>query len=271
MIQEVFSIGDLPISPFGILLVISLFLAYWQLARGMKRLGIGDEEDASAITFACGLIGILGGKLYYAVLVGDIGAFFSRAGLVWYGSFIGGFLALVWTIRRRGLPFARAFDAAGPALALGHGIGRIGCFLVGDDYGVPTDLPWGVRFEVGLPPTTAGVLRHEFGVEVDPSIADNAFVAVHPTQLYETFACLAIWGVALWLLRRPTRPGSIFLTVGALMATERFLVEFIRAKDDRFFGGFTLAQLISAAVLLATLAVAWRRRGVPREAPASAS
>lgn len=260
MIQEVFRIGSFSISPFGIFLVVGLFAAYWQLTRGMKHYGIGDEEDSSSVVFACGFLGILGGKIYYAVLMGDWRLIFDRAGIVWYGCFFGGLFALLWTIRRRGLPFARTFDAAGPALALGYGLGRIGCFLVGDDYGVPTDLPWAVTFENGLPPTRAGILRHEFGVDVDPAIADHELLAVHPTQLYETAAGLLIWIVALRLMRRSMRPGTLFLVVLSLLVTERFLVEFIRAKDDRFFGTFTLAQFLSLGILAAVGVIFWRMR-----------
>lgn len=269
MIQEVFHIGSFSISPFGVMLVAALFSAYWQLHRGMVQQGIGTEDDASTIVFTSGFVGILGGKVYYAMLMGDWGLILDRAGIVWYGCFFGGLAAFLWTLRRRRLPVAETFDVVGPALALGYGVGRIGCFLVGDDYGVPTDLPWGMVFKVGLPPTTAGDLRRVFGVEVGPEIANDAWVAVHPTQLYETLAALAIWGFALYLMRRRTlAPGQIFTAVLALLASERFLVEMIRAKDDRFFGTFTLAQLISAGLVIVALFVMWRRRGSAAEARA---
>ena len=105
-------------------------------------------------------------------------------------------MTLLIVIRRRRLPLAATADALAVALALGYSIGRIGCFLVGDDYGRPTDLPWGVAFPRGLPPTTAGDLREQFGFDVPPEIADEALLRVHPTQLYETVASLAIW----WLV-----------------------------------------------------------------------
>lgn len=263
MIEELFSIGSFSISPFGVMLVASLFVAYWQLGKALQHYQIGDEEDANAIIFAVGFCGILGGKIYYSILFSDWRLIFDRAGIVWYGAFLGGFLALVWTLRHRQLPFARTFDATAPGLALGYAVGRIGCFLVGDDYGRPTDLPWGVKFKVGLPRTTADNLRSIFGVETPPELIDaEGFVAVHPTQLYETCAALVIWGVALWLLRRGVRPGNLFLTVTGLLALERFLVEFIRVKDDRFFGDYTLAQAISMLIVVITLVVAWRRRAL---------
>lgn len=264
MIQEVFRIGSFSISPFGLMLVAALGVAYWQLARGLKRDQLGDEEDASAIVFACGFFGILGGKVYYALLMGDWGYLVDRAGIVWYGCFFGGLIAFLVTVRRRGLPLGRTFDAAAPGLALGYGVGRIGCFLVGDDYGVPTDLPWGVAFKVGLPPTTAGVLRREYGIDLPAELSDGAFVAVHPTQLYETLAALGIFALLLWLRSRSSKklaPGGLMMAAIALLSVERFLVEFIRAKDDRFLGGFTLAQGISVTVLLGLGVLAWRRRG----------
>ena len=261
MIDELFHIGSFSISPFGVMLVASLFVAYWQLRKTMRHFQIGDEEDASAIIFAVGFCGILGGKIYYSILFGDWRLLYDRAGIVWYGAFIGGFLALLWTLYHRRLPVARTFDATAPGLALGYAVGRVGCFLVGDDYGRPTDLPWAVSFKVGLPPTTADNLRSVFGVETPPElIGPDGWVAVHPTQLYETTAALIIWGVALWLLRRDVRPGTLFLTVAGLMAGERFLVELIRVKDDRYLGDFTLAQLISVLIVVTVLIVGWRRR-----------
>ncbi|HXO22906.1 MAG TPA: prolipoprotein diacylglyceryl transferase [Thermoanaerobaculia bacterium] len=269
MIQELFHIGSFSISPFGVMLVFSFVGSYLQLRWGLRRLGIGDEEDASAIVFAAGVGGIVGAKVYYAILYGSWRLLFDRSGLVWYGGFILGALCILWVMRSRHLPAWRTADATVPALALGYAIGRIGCFLVGDDYGSPTSLPWGVAFPVGLPPTTAGALRQSFHLVLPPSVADDALVRVHPTQLYETAICLVIWWIGLRLLKRGAAPGMIAIPILALLAAERFLVEFLRAKDDRFFGGFTLAQAISVAVLV-LLFVLWRarRRGLAAPRPA---
>jgi len=76
-------------------------------------------------------------------------------------------------------------DAIAPALALSYAVGRLGCFLVGDDYGLPTDLPWGVRFAHGYTPSTVHVLHAMFGVRVPAEIAAGVVLPVHPTQLYE--------------------------------------------------------------------------------------
>ncbi|HVS04534.1 MAG TPA: prolipoprotein diacylglyceryl transferase, partial [Thermoanaerobaculia bacterium] len=271
MIRELFHIGPLAISPFGVMLMLAFLAAYLQVSWGLKRLGVGDAEDASSLMLWGGLAGVVGGKVYYALLYQDWRLLFDRSGLVWYGGFLAGTAAVLWTMRRRRLPPWHTADAMAPGLALGYAIGRIGCFLVGDDYGIPTDAPWGVVFPVGLPPTTAGWLRQEFGVEL-PGVPADALVAVHPTQLYETAVAGAIWLLGLSLLRRPTRPGTVALVTVGLLSVERFAVELLRAKDDRFFGYLTLAQLISVAVLLVVVGVAVgrRRRGAP-PSPAEAA
>ena len=102
--------------------------------------------------------GLVGAKLIWAIEFRHDAPFLSlllsRGGLSWFGGFLGGVGAGLWALRRRRIPIVPALSAAAPALAIGHAIGRIGCFLVGDDYGRPTDLPWGVAFPKGLPPTT---------------------------------------------------------------------------------------------------------------------
>jgi len=265
---EIVRIGDFAITSFGVMMVAAFLAAYFQLAWGLRRLGAGDADDASAMVFAAGVGGIVGGKVYYAVLYGDWRLIFDRAGLVWYGGVLGATLLVLWVVHRRRLPVLGVGDAVGPGVAIGYAVGRIGCFLVGDDYGRPTDSALGVVFPQGLPPATAGTFRHEYGMELPASLADDALVPVHPTQLYETAMALAIWGLGLLMLRRGARRGATGLAMAVLLAVERFVVEFFRAKDDRFFGDLTLAQLISLAILalIAALWWAWRRRGASQAA-----
>jgi len=259
MIREIVRIGSISISPFGVLMVGAFVAAYFQLARTLRQTRVGSDDDAGAIVVSAAFGGIFGAKIYYAILYRDWDLLFSRGGLVWYGGFLLGIAAVLWTIRHRGLPGWKTVDAVVPALALGYGIGRIGCFLVGDDYGVPTNLPWGVKFPVGLPPSSAGALRTEFGLDLPAHIPDGEILAVHPTQLYEAAAAFIIWRVGVRLVGRARIGGSTTLAVLALLLTERFLVEFLRAKDDRIFGSFTLAQVISAVAML-VVAWLWLRR-----------
>jgi phosphatidylglycerol:prolipoprotein diacylglycerol transferase len=101
-------------------------------------------------------------------------------------------------------------------------------------------------------------MRAEYQAQIPDVFPDQLLIPVHPTQLYETLACLGIWLFGMWLLRRRIRPGLTALVVFGLLAVERFAVEFIRAKDDRLFGALTLAQIVSLAVL-AFLVVVWMK------------
>lgn len=255
MIPELFHIGSFSVSPFGLMLVLAFVASYLQLRWGLRHLGVGNDDDASSLVLAAGIGGIAGAKIYYVILKQDWHLIFSRSGLVWYGGFLLATALVIWVVRRRRLPLWPTADAAAPALALGYGIGRIGCFLVGDDYGRPTDLPWGMVFKHGVPKTTAQNLEYFFDYDLPAGVSGNDWVAVHPTQIYETLLALVIWWIGLRLLRRSST-GTTTVVIFALLALERFTIEFLRAKDDRFLGGLTLAQGISLLVLVAVLVLA---------------
>lgn len=261
MISELFSIGSFSLSPFGPMLVLAFVCAFVQLRAGMKRTELGNEDDAYALLTAGAIGSILGGKLYYAVLYGDLGLLLNRAGIVFYGGLIGGTVALLLTCRFRSLSVWRIIDVTAPAVAIGYAVGRIGCLLVGDDYGVPTDLPWGISFPEGPIPTTAGAMRQHFDVDIAATVPASQLLKVHPTQLYETLIAGAIW---LWGRARLGRgaAGVAGLPVFALLAVERFGVEFLRAKDDRFIGTLTIAQMISIGIVALTLTLWLRRRAI---------
>src|ERR1700690_581722 len=113
-------------------------------------------------------------------------------------------------------------DAAAPALAVRYAIGRIGCFLVGDDYGRPTTGWWGIAFPKGSPPTTAESLR-EFGVRVDPTLPPDTLLRVHPTQIYESITCFVMFAILLRASRKSHAAGSVFALFLILAGIERFL------------------------------------------------
>ncbi|HEY4642536.1 MAG TPA: prolipoprotein diacylglyceryl transferase [Thermoanaerobaculia bacterium] len=254
-------IGSFEITTFGLMMFIAFVAAGWILSRQFRRYGLSDELASSVVMWAA-IGGIIGAKIYYAILFHDWHLLFDRAGLVWYGGLMGGFIACTLLIVRRRVPFLTAADAAAPALAIGYAFGRIGCFLVGDDYGRPTGGWWGVAFPKGSPPTTAEALR-EFGVHVDPSIPPYEVLRVHPTQIYESLAAFAMFAILIRYTRSEHRKGRGFALFLLMMGIERFLVEIVRAKDDRFLGPFTIAQLISVILIIAAI-VLWARRGEKR-------
>ncbi len=251
-------VGPLMITGYGIMMMVAFLMAGWVMQNELQRRGL-KEDYAADIVVAAVIGGIIGGKLWYAALYRDWGALFSRGGLVWYGGFLGGVLAVTLNGWRRRVPTRFTMDLVAPALALGYALGRVGCFLVQDDYGVPTSLPWGMKFPQGTPASTAQNLVRDFGVTLPPGTQPTDVLAVHPTQLYEVaLMLLAFW--LIWRLRRHQHAaGWLFGLYLLLAGIERFLVEFLRAKDDRLLGPLTLAQGVSVAIALfgAALLARW--------------
>lgn len=250
-------LGGEPITSFGVMMLLAFLTGGYVIRSELARMG-EDPEKAWDLVFMAVIGGIVGAKGYYILLNYErlandpAGLIFSRGGLVWYGGFLLATVLVIWEIRRRELPLAKTADAAAPALALSYAVGRVGCFLVGDDWGRPTDSWVGVAFPQGAPPTRVDIIERDFGIVVDPSLVERygQIVPVHPTQLYEVGLSTLIF-FFLWRIRRGARPaGWLFMLWLALAGLERFLVEFLRAKDDRFIGLLTLAQVISLAIVV---------------------
>jgi phosphatidylglycerol:prolipoprotein diacylglycerol transferase len=194
--------------------------------------------------------GIIGAQLYGALLTGRL----AGSGMVWYGGLITGVAAAVWRYRRWHLPAGWFVLGGAPAVALGHAIGRIGCFLAGDDWGRPTDSFVGVAFPQGAPPTTAGELRAR-GVEVATSLGDDAVLRVHPVQIYESVFLFILFYVLLRMTRRGASAPVVAATYLGAYGTWRFAIEFARVKSDFVLPGLTSAQLISLAFMGAAVAL----------------
>jgi phosphatidylglycerol:prolipoprotein diacylglycerol transferase len=248
MFPTLLRIGNFEITTFGLMMFVAFVVGGWILTRQYRRYGL-SEDLASSFVMVGAIGGIVGAKIYYAILFRDWHLLFDRAGLVWYGGMIGGTLATSWLLVKRRVDYLTAADATMPALSVGYALGRIGCFLVGDDYGRPTDSWIGIAFPKGSPPTTAESLR-QFGVHVDPSVPADQVLRVYPTQLFESAAAILIFFILMAYSRRPHAKGRVTGLFLILFGIERFLVEIIRAKDDRFLGPFTIAQLISAIAVV---------------------
>ena len=138
-------LGPLEVTGYGLMLMVAFLMGGWLIARQLRERQF-REDYAADIVAAAVIGGIIGAKLWYVALTQDLGSLFSRGGLVWYGGFIGGALAVTLNGWRLRVPLRWTMHVAAPALAAAYALGRVGCFLVNDDYGRPTTLPWGMRF-----------------------------------------------------------------------------------------------------------------------------
>lgn len=285
MYPEILRIGDFVISSYGLMMVIAFLTGNYLLRKDMIALG-KDPEMADDLTFQAALGGILGAKLYYLIEnipggrawenlsgLGDVisGIFTLNvsliaggiqnfgSGMVFLGGFIGGMIAVTRYAKKHDITFVMVADWTAPYVVLGHGIGRIGCFLVGDDYGRPTDLPWAVAFPNGLPVSSVGNLRY-LGVNLDSSLPYNQVLACHPTQIYEMIAYFSIFIYLRFVVKKNQQySGQIIFEYLFLAGFTRFLVEFIRLNPTYLFG-FSGAQFISVAMMVVGMLFMWKNR-----------
>lgn len=222
---------DFPISTFGVMMAVAFLVGSWITAKRMAEEGL-DPELATTILIYVMLGGILGSKLYYAVDVSlrtgvpFAKLFFARDGITWYGGLLMASLVGAIGCRIHGLPVKTVADCTAVAGAVGQALGRIGCFLVGDDYGRPSSLPWAVAFPEGAPPTLE---------------------RVHPTQLYEVAWLLPV-AALLWSRRRK----SPFLFGEYVMANGlgRLVIESWRV-NPKVALGLTEPQWIGLGLIVA--------------------
>ena len=231
---------------FGIAVLLAFVIAQIISERELQRRG-HDARAIPDLIFAAVVGGLLGAKIYYALLIGEPRDLFSRSGFVFWGGLLGGIAAVIAVIKWKKLPLMRIADVAGIAIAAAYSVGRTGCWAVGDDYGRPWNSPLAVSFPNGAPPSTAENLRTLFGIPIPEGMQPTTVLAVHPTQLYEVALGFLMFAM-LWRLRdHKHAEGWLFGLYCVLAGLERFIVEFFRAKDDRFFGVLTLAQVIALA------------------------
>jgi phosphatidylglycerol:prolipoprotein diacylglycerol transferase len=255
-------LGHLEITGYGIMMMAGFLMGGWLISLELKRRHF-HADYSNDIVIGALIGGIVGAKVWYVINSGDYSALLARGGLVWYGGFVGGAAAVAFNGWRLRVPFLWTADLCAPALAAAYALGRVGCFMVNDDYGRPSTLPWAVKFPQGLPPSTAENMTQLFGIPVPPGTDPSTVLAVHPTQLYEVTIMLAVFAL-LWQLRLKGKPTGWLFGIYLLCAgAERFVIEILRAKDDRYFlGVFTVAQLVSVALVVlgfAMLTMANRR------------
>ena len=232
MYPEIFTIPGttFAISSFGVMLSLAFLTGAWIAGRRMEEEGL-DPELAWTLLLYVMIGGIGGSKLYFAVDMwfregGSFsGYLFSRGGITWYGGLIGATLVGSWGSYRHGIPVRTFANCCAISGAVGQAMGRIGCFLVGDDYGKVTDAPWGGAFPLGMPPTD---------------------VPVHPTQLYEAAWLIPVAGL-LWIRRK--RSPFLFGEYVALNGVGRLFIENWRVNPKMALG-LTEPQWIGIGLIL---------------------
>lgn len=255
-----YNVGPLAFTGFGLAVLMAFVVAQLVAQRELARRG-HDPEPIADMIFGAVVGGLLGAKLYYVIILKNYDALFTRGGFVFWGGLIGGTIAVLLVARYKKFPLMRVFDVGGPAVAAAYAVGRTGCWAVGDDYGRPWNGPFAVAFPQGAPPSTVGIMSRDFGVHFPAGMDPNTIVSVYPTQLFEIAMGLIMFGI-LWRMRdHDHAEGWLFGVYCVLAGIERFIVEFFRAKDDRFVGGLTYAQVIALAfVAIGFVWMAWRNR-----------
>jgi phosphatidylglycerol---prolipoprotein diacylglyceryl transferase len=262
---RLFQIGNFSLPTYGLLVSIGVLIGLWISVRNSEKQGINPEHawNFGILVVLCGILGakilyVVNDWSYYAAHLREIFSFATlQAGGVFSGGLIAAFAAAAWYIRKNHMPALATCDAFSPGLALGHAIGRLGCFAAGCCYGKPTSHFWGVTFKSPLAQAWVGT---PLGVPLEP------------TQLFESAVELVNFFILMWLLKRKKFDGQVFGAYLFLYGVARYFLEFIRDDPGRgsVFGGImTGTQLISIGLVLTGGLIWWLRPGL-KTVPAAA-
>ena len=257
MYPQLFHVGQFFLPTYVFLVSIGVLIGLWISVRNSERMG-ADGDKAWNLGILMVLCGIAGSKLLY--IINDWGYYsthareiFSvatlQAGGVFSGGLLAAFVAAAWYVRRHSMPALGTCDAFAPGLALGHAIGRIGCFAAGCCYGKETHHFWGVVFR--------NPLAHEItGTPLN--------VPLEPTQLFESAVELANFFLLMWMLKHRKFEGQVFGAFMFIYGVARFFLEYLRDDPGRgsvFGGAMTGTQLISIGLVIAGGFIWWLRPG----------
>jgi len=264
------------IPTFGLMVASAFVICHYFLKKEFKAKKL-EEKILEDIIFYAALSAIIGSKIYYLIekSLSDSGSFFSNikdnvmcahcdgfvehvqnfgTGLTFNGGLICALIFIGIYIIDQKLDFIFLADIITPYILLGHGIGRVGCFLVGDDYGVPSDLPWAVTFSEGSPVSDVTTFTQIYNYNLNDLkayfIEGTNYISVHPTQLYE----MSLYFISFLIIKKfynqiSKTKGlafSLYLILGGL---SRFSVEFLRL-NNRYFLDLSSAQYISLFMII---------------------
>lgn len=254
MRRVLFSVGNLEIYSYGLMVALALFLGVIWLGKAVQKRGIGKFDHVVDLTIRLFIGGLIGARLFYIIteysyyLRNPLAVFkLSDGGLSFFGMIFGAYVLGVLYAKRVKLPTWQLADLIAVYLPLGYALARVGCLLNGCCYGVPSTLPWAF---------------------VIPAV-DN--LPRHPTQIYAIIAGLLIFAV-LWLLREHKYfPGFLFWLYVELYAVSRFIIEFFRETPVVAFGWLRVTQVFCLLVIAGTTIYIYYRfktgTGVETHAP----
>jgi phosphatidylglycerol---prolipoprotein diacylglyceryl transferase len=249
---RLFHVGNFNLPTYGFLVSLGVLVGLLISVRNSENEGI-NPDTAWNFGILIVLAGIVGAKVLY--IINDWGTYsahpreiFTLGTLQSGGVFSGGLIAALATgalyIRKHHMPALATFDAFAPGLAMGHAIGRVGCFAAGCCFGKPTHHWWGVTFTNPLAASLVGTPLNE---------------SIQPTQLFESAAELAIFFILMWMFKRKKFDGQVFGAYLFLYGIARYFLEFIRDDPGRgsVFGGIMSGTQLIAICLVLTGGLIW--------------
>jgi len=272
------------IPSFGLMVASAFLICHHFLKKEFKKNNL-SEKIIDDIIFYAVISAILGSKIYYIIETRSFALFFTNienifinllsgkfsqaiielqsfgSGLVFNGGLICAVTLIGFYVKRHKLDFLQLADIITPFILLGHGIGRIGCLLVGDDYGIPSNLPWAIALPNGLPVTSIETFMTHFSFlgysreYLQEYLVNNSsnIISVHPTQIYE----MLLYFVFFYLIMKYKNSliffkGSIFTIYLITGGFSRFIVEFLRT-NERYMFNLSSAQYISLFMIVSGL------------------
>lgn len=227
MFPILFKIGPLTIHTYGFMMALGVGMGVWFLYVQAKKQQLQASRliDMAFYTIIISLIGaklilFIGNYSYYLEYPAEL-FYLARSGGVFQGGLVFGFLFALWYFRKHRIPTWKAADIIGPALALGHGFGRIGCLAAGCCFGRECDVAWGVEFHNEYSHNLTGIPLH---------------TSIHPTQLYEAALNFFNFAILFLILKRKRFDGQVFAFYIMNYSVIRYFVEFYRGDHpDKAF------------------------------------
>jgi phosphatidylglycerol:prolipoprotein diacylglycerol transferase len=240
MFPNLLSIGPLTIYTYGLFLAMGFFVSLLITIKIGKREGIATQQIMD-MGFIVILSALIGSRSMYVVM--NLSHYLDnpldilkiwQGGLVFSGGVVLAIATMLWYSRQHHLSLWQIGDLWAPAVAMGQGIGRIGCFMAGCCYGRPTDLRFGVVF-------------------THPDALAPLNVPLHPTQIYSAIGGFTIFLILLWLYYKRRFEGQVFLWFLILHSTARLLMERFRGDDRGILlnSSMSITQFVTILLLVA--------------------